>query len=149
MNITLYENYSDNRTVTKNITPLKTIPCKLKNDCTLTNPIIIISKESLNNWVSANYAYIDIFKRYYYINDVKLMTAERIEINLKIDVLMSFADQIKSISGVIDRQEFLTNSYITDEKLPIRSKRTISYKKIGSLGNSSTIVLTATGGGEN
>lgn len=144
--ITLYNNYSDNNVVSKNINPITTIACELKQDCSMNNPVIIVGYNSLPNWLYANYAYVDIFGRYYYIKDIKIATGSIIEITLQVDVLMSFASQIKGISCVIERQEILTNPYIIDSELPVRSQRFITYKKIGSLGNSHTIVLTVTGG---
>ena len=146
MRITLYNNYSDNRVVSKNITPITTIDCNLKNDCSMNEPIVIVGYEALTNWVNANYAYIDIFGRFYYVKDIKVTVGNIIEISLKIDVLMSFAGQIKGVNCVIERQEFLTNAYITDSKLPVRSQRLISFKEIGNLGDNYTIVLTVNGG---
>ena len=146
MNVILYNNYSDNRTVSKQITPIKTISCNLKNNCNMKSPVIIVSRETLPNWINTNYAYLDTFKRYYYIKEINVMPADMLEIMLDVDVLMSFSSQIKGISCVIDRQEFLTNPYITDTELPVRSHRVVSYKKIGNLSSSHTIVLTVTGG---
>ena len=69
----------------------------LKDGCSMHNPVIIISKSSLPNIRNANYAYIDTFGRYYYVNDIVAGTAETLEGNMTVDPLMSFANEIYSL----------------------------------------------------
>lgn len=147
MNCTFYKNLSDNNKIRKNISYLKSVNnCYLKDNCSMHNPILILSKESVPSLKNANYAYLDTFERYYYINDIVLTTAEIAEVHMTVDPLMSFANDILSIKCVIDRQENLFNKKIVDQNAPIRVNRIVSYKKIGTFPFSKTIVLTVDGG---
>ena len=144
MKIVLYNNYSDKRYVSKNIVSIKSYTCVVKEPCNITNPVVILKYDkSISN---SNYCYLDEFKRYYYITNIQLVTGGRVELTLNCDVLMSFNGNIRQLECVIERQEFLNNPQIIDNELPIRSERLISHKNIGGLGNSSTIILTVTGG---
>lgn len=145
MNVNFYVCNDDKRKVNKNISPTSSVNCKVKDNCTLDNPVIILDKDSVPNWVTSNYCYISDFRRYYFIEDVTLMTGGRIAIKCKCDVLMSFSGSIRSLNGVIERQEYLYNDYITDNNAPVRSERLISYHQVGSV-NGSSILLTVTSG---
>lgn len=147
MNCTFYKNLSDNNKVRKNISAIKNVGgIFLKDGCSMHNPIIIIGKSSLPYIRNANYAYIDTFGRYYYVNDIVAGTAETLEISMTVDPLMSFANEIYSLKCVIDRQENLFNKKIVDQNAPVRVNRIVSYKKIGDFPFSKSIVLTVDGG---
>lgn len=145
MNVNFYVCNDDKRKVNKNLSPVNSITCKIKDNCTLDNPVLIIEKDSLPNIATSNYCYISDFARYYYIHDITLMTGGRIAVKCRCDVLMSFSGSIRSLNGVIERQEHLFNDYIVDEKAPVRSERLISYHQVGSVTGSS-ILLTVTSG---
>lgn len=143
MNVNFYVCTDDKRKVTKNLTPLNSLTCNIKDKSSLKNPSLILSKKSFNSINNCNYCYISDFGRYYFIENITLLTAERVLIECKCDVLMSFNGGIRSLNGMIDRQENLHNPYIIDNSVPIRSERIVSYHKIGALeGNS--ILLTVT-----
>ena len=141
-----YQNSSDNRKVNKNLSVMKTVDCNVKESSTMENPTVILGRETLSEVARANYAYIDTFQRYYYINDVTVSIGGLIEVHMSIDVLQSFAPSIKSLVGVIERNEYLHSDYIQDSELPTRTQRIISYHYVGAISSENNIFLTVNGG---
>ena len=145
MNVNFYICTDDRRKVNKSISTVNTINCNIKERCSLDSPVLIIAKENFRNWKDANYCYISEYGRFYYIENVIVETATRIEIHCKCDVLMSFASNIRALMGVITRQENIYNDFISDNKAPIRAERIISYHQVGNV-NGTSILLTVNGG---
>lgn len=110
MKLKIYKNLSDNKVVNKSIT-------QLGNDCngtlrdasSIIDPVITIDKFTGFNIAQANYAYIDEFDRYYYINDIVAITNDLYELHMHVDVLKSFASGIRSNTAVIGRQQQKAN----------------------------------------
>ena len=68
-----------------------------------------------------------------------------------VDVLQTYAQQIRDMYALVSRQENinLCNKYIEDNNITARIDRQIVKKKIGSVGGKATgthICLTVTGG---
>lgn len=111
MNIILYNNKSENEKVAKDIEELATLTGTLRKATSITNPVIVIEHNFDTN---INYCYIEEFGRYYYIEDIILISNSLMELHLRCDVLMSFADSIKSQKAIIKRNTFLYNLYLDD-----------------------------------
>ena len=73
---------------------------KLFYDQSISTPIITIE----GNLIGYNYAYIDLFKRFYWIKDVKAMKNNMTEVHLDVDPLQSFASEIGDCYASVDRQ---------------------------------------------
>lgn len=88
------------------------------------NPTVVVAWDSTNGdkIINANYAYIDTFKRYYWINTA-IDTANRIVVQGKVDYLMSYARDIKKCKATIVRSEQAGINYTSDSKLPIDPNR--------------------------
>lgn len=115
MTISLYSNKSDNRSVSKNITLLNSdIPIVLKENTDIVNPVISMNTSS--DVIGANYCYIPDFGRYYYIVN-KTYSQQKIYLQLSVDVLMSFASDIKASSGVCIRSSNRYNNYFRDNQV--------------------------------
>lgn len=89
MKLKIYNNNSNDNVLNKNITLIKEIDFNLKSDNSILQPILI-----LKNYTEGNYCYIDEFKRYYYINDVRVLKGGLFELHLNVDVLMTYKDTI-------------------------------------------------------
>lgn len=100
MKLKIYNNNSNNNVLNKKITLVQELDFNLKSDNSILQPILI-----LKNYTSGNYCYIDELKRYYFINDVRLLTGGLYELHLDVDVLMTYKDEIinaewYSVNGV-------------------------------------------------
>ena len=89
MKLQIYNNNSNTNVLNKNITLVSTLDFSLKVDNSILQPILI-----LKNYTKGNYCYIEKFKRYYYITDIKLLAGGLYQLQLEIDVLMSYKDII-------------------------------------------------------
>ena len=131
----------DNRKVNKNFVIIKTINAELKTSSDIIKPIFILSyTENLNE---CNYLYCESYKRYYYIQNLRFLTGNRIELECYIDVLNTYKNEIKNINCVIERQENFFNSQYNDNLIPVRSERYITAHSIGTM-NDNSIILTVT-----
>lgn len=82
---------------------------------TILNPVLVIDYDS--SLLAANYAYIDTFKRYYWIN-IAIDTAGRLIVSCNCDPLMSWKNSIKNCPACIIRKEDKP-TYVVDKKLPV------------------------------
>ena len=124
MNINFYKNTSDNNVLNKNITLISTHNIKLKDECNIMTPSILIHSDISND---INYAYIEKWGRYYYVRDKKSLNNGIYEVNLTVDVLMSFKQKILTLKCIIDKQQDLTNinKYYNDGSFIVSSKEFI------------------------
>lgn len=83
---------------------------KLIYDQSIETPSIIIDGDVIGK----NYAYIGLFKRFYYITDIKILKNSRMQIDLKSDPLQSFVEGILDCSAAVDRQASNGNAFIED-----------------------------------
>lgn len=89
MELKIYNNNSNNNVLNKNITLVDTLEFNLKIDNSILQPVLI-----LKNYKRGNYCYIEKFNRYYYITDIKLLTGGLYQLQLDVDVLMTYKDII-------------------------------------------------------
>ena len=147
MDINFYKNTSDNNVLNKNITLISTHNIKLKDECNIITPSILIHGDISND---INYAYIEKWGRYYYVRDKKSLNNGIYEIFLKVDVLMSFKEKILNLQCIIDKQQDSTNinKYYDDGSFTVSSKEfieTINFPN-GFNDNGEFILITAGGG---
>lgn len=69
-----------------------------------------------NKFIDFNYVYIPIFNRYYFVTDVRISNYSLYEIDLTVDVLMSYKNAILNLNAFIDRNENTTNPMLLDKK---------------------------------
>ena len=113
MTIKLYINRSDKNVLDKNLTQVGSdITGTLRDDCSVVDPVIKI--EGLApNLTGVNYAYITEFNRYYYINNI-VCSGPFFELNMHVDVLKTYAQEIRENKAVISRQQNKYNLYLQD-----------------------------------
>lgn len=113
MELNLYTNNSADNVVTKNITSLITLNGTLRENCSITDPVITV--ENINNAIAAvcNYAFIPQFARYYFVRNITLSGKLWI-ISMHVDVLASFQTDLKELNAIVIRQEKKYNTYLQD-----------------------------------
>lgn len=90
---------------------------RLKESCGMLTPVIIMSA----NVTGKNYVYIPLFARYYFITNITRLDNDRIEVSCKVDVLMSFKDDIANLKVIATRSSNKYNQYLIDKAIAIES----------------------------
>lgn len=110
--LNMYTNTSDNRYLHKSITMLaENVPCTFKDDTSAVNPTIIISPDAYN--AACNYVYLSDTDRYYFVTD-RIFSQQRVELNLSVDVLMSF--NFSNCDCIALRSSNKYNMYLDDNE---------------------------------
>lgn len=146
MELTFYQNNSDKIQVVKNLTTIKTVSAQFYEQSSVLTPVVIMNYDS--TLCTVNYFYLPYYGRYYFITDITVMDGNRMRITGKIDVLMSYATQIKSLQCIVDKQQpAFENKYINDGSYVVTDKEfnTVINFPSGLLDNGEFILITAGG----
>lgn len=112
--------------VDKDFTVSDTVSGTLREATSILDPVIIIQCDNSKVWrETCNYAYIEEFGRYYYITDIISIggalsstnwpsPAQLWEFHMHVDVLKTYADQIKQQTAIVSRQQGLYNLMLDD-----------------------------------
>lgn len=148
MTLELMNTNADKRYLSKSTSLIKEVTCKIKEGTSIINPTVIIKKLSDSHIRKCNYAHISEFGRYYFINDITEAPANQLEISMHVDVLKTYASQIRGISTLILRQENVYSPYYEDKETLVRVNRFREKKNIGTVGGADTnYYLTVNNGG--
>lgn len=129
MNMTLYNYSGDERQLNKYLATIATVDIISITDSTnILSPSIIIGTRAFN----FNYVYIPAFSRYYYVRNIDVLNAERIRVNLRVDVLMSHRSAINSSQVLADRSSSNSNPYIIDRAVQSSDKAQIYIRSNGT-----------------
>ena len=111
MQLKLYKSLDEKNRIRKTLTEELILNGALRDKSSVIKPTILIQTDPLDY----NYAYIPEFGRYYFINNVVAMRNKSFIIDLKCDVLMSYADEIYNLRALIDREETQSQQYVTGD----------------------------------
>lgn len=144
----LYDNRSRRNILHKNIVQVGSdLTVLLKEQTSVVSPTIILKADA--NSLKFNYVYLEDFRRYYYVTNITA-AQQRFFVDLEVDPLMSFANEIMLCNCILERQTHSDkyDLYIQDEEMP---KRVYDYvdtntPNITNRLNSGTIILAVNGG---
>lgn len=85
----------------------------LREDVSIITPTITYE---YNSFITFNYVYIPEFKRYYFVDDIRVLSNKIYEVDLTVDVLTTYKDNILELEGFVDRCSSATNPNIIDKK---------------------------------
>lgn len=144
MELNLYYNTSDNRTINKTLTPGLTISGNLREESSIIKPIITIKSD---NVIRENYLYIPEYQRYYYITGKESVRTGIWRIHMEVDPLMSFKRDVLALTVVVSKQSAITNGdeYIDDGSLVTDNQifKTVYNFTDGFNDNAQYILITA------
>lgn len=146
MNVVLYNNSSDKRTLNKLITQIKNIETlNIKTPTSITIPVFTINV--FDNFVNANYVYIPTYNRFYFITNVIQITNNIVELHCSVDVLMSYKTQILNSKAIIQTSNNV-NKYLIDPDVKFLNYKDFELLNFpNSFASELTYVLTVSGGG--
>lgn len=86
------------------------------------------SVEGNKNLLNFNYAYIPEFRRYYFVSDITTTNTGLYIVSLIVDVLYTYKDELLSLEGIVERNEFDYNELIDDSLQPFEMDDSIEYQ---------------------
>lgn len=128
MQLILYQNTAENIRVdkTQNLKQVLSLEGTLRDECSIIEPTITVQLTELPQF---NYAYITEFGRYYFLKGITSIRNNLWNIELSVDVTMSFKEVIKSLRAVVNRNQFDFNKELFDDRLPISNVPTWTIEK--------------------
>lgn len=145
MTITLYNNQSEMNAVTKTKTTLQTLTGHLRDGTSIIDPVLHVS-DITGVIAQVNYLYIAEFNRYYFIKNISSIRLNIWEIECHVDVLASYATEIKAQTAVIKRQENEYNLYLDDGIFKTYQNPYVITKKFPTGFSTQQFVLAVAGG---
>lgn len=142
MDLILYKTTDASNVIGKTLTNPLEININLKRTENQENPRLLLKNDN-NKYTGYNYAYIDLFKRYYFVESIS-NNGKIIELQLETDVLETYKDDILNATGTIKTKvgtSYVNNSVNSD----IRKDHTI-YKSNLSPERKQTNILITVGG---
>lgn len=129
MQLDFYTTSSEKNRLVKNLSALQTMTGHLVEMCDVVNPTIKVGFTS--SLLTKNYVYIPAFERYYFINSMQIENKEII-VNLHVDVLMTYAQQIKNSNAHIIRSASNYDEFIIDEMIINKANTRTYQRKLGA-----------------
>lgn len=108
MEIKLYKTSSPRKKLVKELTDGITLVGTLRAQSSVMSPTFTVQDTAV---VGYNYCYIPDFGRWYYINGIDALRANLYELSLGIDVLMTYAAEIRQNYAIIDKAENFGAAY--------------------------------------
>ena len=142
MKVTLYKTTDQNNTINKNLTDPLEININLKRSEDQERPRLLLKNDN-DKYTGYNYAYIEFFKRYYFVESTSNNNDRIIELQLETDVLETYKDDILETNA-----ENITY-YSSSENLDIRKNEDIYSSNITLPETNSMIIVTTGSGGGN
>ena len=143
LTITLYKTSDDKHVVNKTLTDNLSVDGSVRGEFDVTGGNITV--ESATNLSAYNYCYISDFSRYYFINDITAVRTGVWALSLRVDVLKTYANDIKALTGTVDRQENKYNGYLGDSNYNAMCYSKIVAKTFPNGMTSDNLILMTVG----
>lgn len=147
--IKFQKNKSMNIRIGKDIEDVLTLSGTLRNETSVIDPVILIelpeSDITEKQFFACNYCTITRFNRQYFITDMRSIRNNLVEVHCHVDVLETYADDIKDLNAIIRRQEKKWNLYLDDGVFQTYQNPHIVTKEFPSGFSNETIILAVAG----
>lgn len=145
----VYINHSEKNRIDKDIERIGSVfTGTLKQGTSIIDPVIIVeTNNGVRGLAKGNYLYCGMFYRYYFITDIVAVSATLTEIHCHVDVLASFAGDIRENTAIVKRQEKQWNLYLNDGSLKVYQNPLVLTKAFPSGFTTQEFVLAVAGSG--
>lgn len=130
--VSFYNNRSDNRDMIKDLDVInEDVVCDIYEPCDVINPILIVDKSTIDPISLANYCKIPSFNRDYFITNIVPDNAHRVKLYCHVDVLSTYASQIRYCPLIAARSSNQPNYFLEDN---MRLFNTYTYNQYIDIG---------------
>lgn len=134
---------SEKRALTKNVSVVTSATGTLRNESSVINPTILVEK-SAATLSGCNYMEISTFGRKYFITDVVAVSDKLSMVSGHVDVLSTYASQIRQNQAILSRSANNWNLYLNDGSFKVTNKTRVSCKRFpGEFSDTSSIIMVA------
>ena len=141
MKMTLYHTDDQANVINKQLSHLREVNIVLREMVDEKSPVLLVHDSTIAN---ANYCYLESFKRYYFIDQVRRFNAHLLQVRLNNDLLMTYKDKIIGQNLLITATS--KPSYYSTG-LPTQTTTTKRLAKSDTtLSDNTSIILTTIGG---
>lgn len=113
MTVIFMTNASEPNKVGKQLSNVATFTGTLREAANVCDPTILVEGD-VSQVINCNYMYVEEFRRYYFITGIAVTSNELFAVSGHVDVLETYQQQIRGLSGIIRRQENSYNLYLDD-----------------------------------
>lgn len=145
MELRLYKTLDGDNVINKTLTLIHTMNIKMKDNVSVTNPIIILSKVDNVNYFECNYCFLSEFNRFYFIREIEVLNNNNYRFILECDVLETFKNDILNSYAEISRTIKQGDYMNINDMLDLRKEIDIYENEI-ALTNDKNIILSTIGG---
>lgn len=142
--VMLQKNNSERNRITKDISEILTVSGELKTETSIIDPVIMIECD-LSSVVGCNYISIPTFGRSYFVNNIRSIRSGLVEFSCHVDVISSFASEIRGNTAIVRRQENNWNLYLNDGSFKVYQNPNILTKAFPSGFTTQEFVLAVAG----
>lgn len=139
--VDFYKTQDDQRVMYKSLTDKKTVYAYLKDDTNIMRPVYWVSYDA----DLLSYNYLQAGGKSYYIDQITAGTGGQLGIACRVDVLMTYADQIMQCPVIVSRSTNNYNAYIQDPERAFYQHSTAQYITLGDIGYPSSVVMITVG----
>lgn len=146
MVVELYYNSSEDNKLEKLLTNKLTLQGTLRDRSDLLNPEILMEGVDFTIY---NYAYIPTFGRYYFIKGYDIYRNEMYVVNMEVDVLQTYKDEIKYVPSIImETESYGADEYLASDRIWMAKEKdkTDIYSFSNGLLDSGEYILITAGG---
>lgn len=106
MIVKLYKCYDSKNKLNKTLTSEISLTGNFKNNFSLTDIQLVLYFDNIELF-DYNYVYIELLHRYYFVDDCKILSSNRIELVLSIDVLMTYKTDIVNMRVKLNKSSII------------------------------------------
>ena len=130
--VSFYNNRSDNRDMIKDLDVVnENVVCDIYEPCDVINPILLVDKDTIDPISLTNYCKIPSFNRDYFITNIVPDNAHRVKLYCHVDVLSTYASQIRYCPLIAARSSNQPNYFLEDG---LRLFNTYTYNQYLNIG---------------
>ena len=140
MQLILYNVKDAHNVIGKTLNEVSRVNITMKKTEDIEKPTLVLTDQGL----TFNYAEIPFFKRYYFVDEYKRGTNGLIPVDLSVDVLETYKDDILNSQATITTK---TGLGYQDSSVDVDARKTITTQKSDTvLSDETSIVLSTIGG---
>lgn len=143
-NILLQRNTSELNKLDKTLTTITTLTGTLKTETSIIDPVIIV-EGVLSDLKTCNYCTISEFGRSYFVNNIKSIRNNLIELTCHVDVVSTYKSQIRSQFAIVRKQENNWNLYLNDGSFKCYQNPIVLTKKFSNGFTTPSFVMAVAG----